>query len=201
MRTERISCTKRAIFIWKSLPNATWTCERRERVSLAREQEGHRASEKETHLGRVQVVLPLGGEVVRVLDDAAHELLRVDDAVLVGDHAARDGEYRAEDAYVEQDGAAGRDLKVEEGVRVDEREEDEDSRERAGEEGDEARHEDRLGLRVVVDVLVGERMGEGEAVLEVVWQLVELAELPPRERRELARADRRRVLVVFLHRV
>lgn len=135
---------------------------------------------------------------MRVLDDVAHEEFGIDDAVFVGQHPPCDSEDGTEDADVEEDSPAGRDLKVQERVRVDQREEDEDRGKRSGEEGDEARQEDRLGFRVVVDVLISERVRLRESLLKVMRQFIELAELPPRERRELSRADRGGVLVVFL---
>lgn len=133
-----------------------------------------------------------------VLDNFAHEQFRIDNAVLVRQHTSSDGEDGPEDADVEQDGPPGRDLEMQERVGIDERKEDQDGGERAGEEGDKAGQKDRLCFRVVVDILVGERMRLCEPLLEVMRQFVELAELPPREGRKLARADRGGILVILL---
>jgi hypothetical protein len=137
---------------------------------------------------------------VGVLDDFAHEQLRIDDAVLVWQHAPSDREDGPKDTDVEQDGPTGRDLEMQERVGIDERKEDQDGGERAGKEGDKAGKQDCLGFRIVVDVLVGERVRLGESLLEVMRQFVELAKLPTCEGRELARADRGGILVILLGR-
>lgn len=65
-----------------------------------------------TYLGGMQLAVPLLGKVVRVLDDSAHRLLRVDDPVLVGHHSPRHRQHRPEHSDVEEDGPSWGDLKV-----------------------------------------------------------------------------------------
>lgn len=124
-----------------------------------------------------------------MLDDPAHEILRIDDLVLVRNHAARDSEHSPKDSDVEEHRSSRRDLEMEEGVRIDEGEEDEDGCERSGEEGDETRYEGGLLLGELVDVGIGDVVGAVESLLEEVRELVELAEVPAGELGELARAD------------
>ncbi len=64
------------------------------------------------HLLRVQLTLPLVWHVVRVLHDLAHEQLRVEHAVLFGNHAPRDREDGPEHGDVEEHGPVCGDLKV-----------------------------------------------------------------------------------------
>lgn len=137
----------------------------------------------------MELPAPLDGEVVRVLDDPSHELLGVDDFVLVGNHPTRDSEDSPKDSDVEEDRPSWGDLEMEEGVRVDEGEEDENGGEGSGEEGDEAGYEGCLLLGELVDIRVGDGVGAVESLLEEVGELVELAELPACELSELARAD------------
>lgn len=79
-----------------------------------------------THLGRVQLVLPFRRHVVGVLDDLVHEQFRIDDTVLVRQHASSDREDGPENTNIEQDSSTGRDLEMQERVGIDERKEDED---------------------------------------------------------------------------
>ena len=90
------------------------------------------------NLLRVQLALPLVRHVVRVLHDLSHEQLRVEHAVLFGNHASCDSEDRTEERDVEEHGAVGSDLKVHEQVRVDHRGQHEDGGKGAGDERDES---------------------------------------------------------------
>ena len=144
------------IFIWKSWPNERLTCGVSKRVELL------------AHLERMQSTAPLGRQVVRVLDYFAHQLLRTGDLMRVRDHAARDGEDGGEHAKVEDDGPALGQLELEERVRVEQAEEQQDGRERASDEGDEPRDDGRRRPRELRHVLLRRLVGAEEPLSEVV---------------------------------
>lgn len=66
-----------------------------------------------------------------MLDNVPHQLLRIHDAMLFWYHAASDGQHRPKDADVEQHGAVLGDFEVQEGVWIEDGEEDEDRGERS----------------------------------------------------------------------
>lgn len=71
---------------------------------------------------------------MRILHHLRHQLLRIEHPILLGYHPPRHREYRAKHREVEQDGAVGRDLEVQEEVRVEDGGEEEDGGEGARDE-------------------------------------------------------------------
>jgi hypothetical protein len=137
----------------------------------------------------MKLASPLDGQVVRVLDNIAHQLLRVHDLVLIRHHPPRDSQDGPKHSDIKQHGPSWGDFEMEECVRVDEGEENEDRGEGPGEERDEARDEGCLLLGILIDVLIRDGVGPVEALEEEVRELVELAELPAGEGCKLTRAD------------
>jgi hypothetical protein len=56
---------------------------------------------------------------MRVVHDSSQEELRVEDLVVLGNHATRDGKNGSEERDVEEDGSVWCNLKVEDQVRVE----------------------------------------------------------------------------------
>ena len=75
---------------------------------------------------------------MRVVNDLSQRRVRFKDEVLLGDHAPRNCGYGTEHADVEEHIALGRNIEMQEEVRVDDRRADEYGRERARNEGNEA---------------------------------------------------------------
>lgn len=102
---------------------------------------------------RVELASPLIGHVVGVSDDFSHEELGVKDAVLLGDHAPRNGEDASEDTEVEEDRAVRCDFEIEEEVGVEDSGKNEDSGEGARNEGDEPGGQLKLILKICMITL------------------------------------------------
>ena len=68
---------------------------------------------------------------MRMLDNVPHQLLRIHDSMLFRYHATSDGQHCPKDANVEQHGTVLGDFEVQEGVRIEDGEEDEDGGERS----------------------------------------------------------------------
>jgi hypothetical protein len=150
------------------------------------------------YLGGMKLVLPLDGEIVRVLDDSPHQFLRVNNPIFIRHHPPRNRQHRPRQSNVKQHRPPLRNLEVEERIGVDEGEEDENGGEGTGEEGDETGEEGRFRFGELVDVAVGQRVGEAQSLLVEVGEFIKFTELPTCERSEASRADGGWVLVVFL---
>ena len=114
----------------------------------------------------VETVFPLLRHVVRVVDDVAEGVFRVEDLVVRGDGAVGDGPEGAHYAEVEEDCAVGGDFETEEEFGVDDGGEGEDGDYAAGYEGDESCYLDRHDLRELLDVARSEWVGHVYAVVE-----------------------------------
>jgi hypothetical protein len=176
------------------LPKATWTYEGWE-VSTRRRRRG----KKRAYLGGMKLVLPFDREIVRVLDDPSHQFLRVNNPVLIRHHPPRNRQHRPSQSNVEQHRPSLRNLEVEERIGIDEREKDENGGEGTGEEGDETGEEGGFRFGELVDVAVGQRVGEAQSLLVEVGEFIKFTELPTCERSKASGTDGRGVLMILLY--
>mmetsp|Transcript_12586 Transcript_12586/g.39696 ORF Transcript_12586/g.39696 Transcript_12586/m.39696 type:complete len:597 (-) Transcript_12586:144-1934(-) len=154
------------------------------------------ALELALHLGGAALAAPVLGHVVRVQHQLPHRPLRVVHHAVVHDEAAADGEDRPEDRGVPEQVAPVH-LRLQERL-VDEGHHQQNRGEAPDDEGNELGEHGDDGARELGDVLLRGLYGAGEALVEEVRELVELAQLPLGEGGPAARPDGRGVVVELL---